>query len=344
MDINLVDYVDHFLKGYVNYAGYLWGQIVNPSFESYFYNLVLISIFFFLLEWIMPWRKEQKLFRKDFWLDAFYMFFNFFLFSLIFYKAASEVVVHLFNDVIKNITGGWDFQSVNPMRNWPMWAVLLVGFVVRDFIQWWVHRMLHAVPAFWNFHKVHHSVEEMGFAAHLRFHWMETIIYRVCEYIPLALLGVGLYDFFIVYTIGTIWGHYNHSNISINGQITGAIVGAFIGASMAFSWFEITVFQGVHPLSQWGIVVSGILGGGILLGPIMKYIFNSPEMHIWHHSYTLPKSKQTGVNFGLTLSIWDYIFRTNYIPKTGRDIPLGFPQVESFPKRFVQQFLYGFRK
>ena len=46
---------------------------------------------------------------------------------------------------------------------------------------------------------MHHSVEEMGFAAHLRYHWMENIVYRTLEYIPLALLGIGLYDFFIIH-------------------------------------------------------------------------------------------------------------------------------------------------
>ena len=65
-------------------------------------------------------------------------------------------------------------------------------------------------------------------------------------------------------------------------------------------------------------------------------------MHIWHHAKHLPEDKQYGVNFGLTLSIWDYIFKTNYIPHNGRDIELGFPGVEEFPKTFVEQNTHGF--
>ncbi len=30
------------------------------------------------------------------------------------------------------------------------------------------HLLGHKVPILWEFHKVHHSVEQMGFAAHLR--------------------------------------------------------------------------------------------------------------------------------------------------------------------------------
>ena len=73
----------------------------------------------------------------------------------------------------------------------------------------------------------------------------------------------------------------------------------------------------------------------------MKIIFNSPEMHIWHHAHDLPPNRRYGVNFGLTLAIWDYLFGTNYIPYEGRDIKLGFPGVEHFPDDFLRQNLHG---
>ncbi|MFZ1579713.1 MAG: sterol desaturase family protein, partial [Saprospiraceae bacterium] len=203
-----------FLNGYGGYASYVWHEITHPSFHNYFYWLIIVSAFFFGLEIIKPWRENQPLFRKDFWLDFFYMFFNFFLFSLVIYNAASDVVVNIFNSAIKSVFN-FDLQASNPLQTWPLWAVLLIGFLVRDFVQWWVHRLLHRVEWLWQFHKVHHSVEEMGFAAHLRYHWIETIVYRSIEYIPLALLGIGLYDFFIIHIFTLSIGHYNHSNITV---------------------------------------------------------------------------------------------------------------------------------
>ena len=65
-------------------------------------------------------------------------------------------------------------------------------------------------------------------------------------------------------------------------------------------------------------------------------------MHIWHHARDLPEDRPYGMNFGLTLSLWDYLFGTAYIPKDGRDIELGFPRVEEFPSTFVGQNLHGF--
>ena len=286
-------YIQIFVDGYPGYANYLWHEVTHPHIKNYFYWLIGVSLFFFALELIKPWRKDHPRFRKDFWLDLFYMFFNFFLFSLIIYNSASDVFVALFNDFL-GVFGITNLVAIK-IGSWTIWLQLLVMFVSRDFIQWWVHRLLHWSPALWEFHKVHHSVEQMGFAAHLRYHWMETIVYRFVEYMPLAMIGFGIDDFFLVHIISLSIGHFNHSNFSFN------------------------------------------------LGPF-KYIFNNPAMHIWHHAFKMPENRKYGINFGISLSLWDYLFRTAVIPYDGKDIKLGFPGMDQFPKKFIQQELYGFKK
>jgi len=335
-------YLQIFVDGYKNYANYLWSEVTQPSWHNYFYWLIIVSVFFLILEVIIPWRKNQPIPRKDFWLDGFYMFFNFFLFSLIIYNAASDLVVNLFNDGIIAMTGV-NLQALNPMNALPFWAILLIGMVVRDFVQWWIHRLLHRFDFLWEFHKVHHSVEEMGFAAQLRYHWMENVVYRTLEYIPLALLGIGLHDFFIIHIFALAWGHFNHSNITISGRVTGGILGGLIGILVANSLLGIHILHQPTLVTQIGAMLGCVAIGSLVLGPFMKVLFNSPEMHIWHHSYHLPDDRRYGINFGLTLAIWDYLFDTAYVPYNGRDIKLGFPGVEQFPDQFVSQNLNGIR-
>lgn len=336
----MVNYFEIFVNGYKNYANYLWQEITHPGWHNYFYWLLGVSAIFWMLEWIRPWRQQQPKFRKDFWLDFFYMFFNFFLFSLIIYNAASDVVVNLFNKLLAS-AGITNLVALN-VRAMPVWAHLLLGFVVRDFVQWWIHRLLHRSNTLWEFHKVHHSVEQMGFAAHLRYHWIENVVYRSIEYIPLALIGIGLNDFFVIHIFTLAVGHYNHSNITVNGYVTAGILGLLLGAVAAVGAFDIQVL----PVGWgWPFRVAVVLASGILvsllLGRHIKYIFNSPEMHIWHHAYQMPSSHRYGINFGLTLALWDYIFGTAYIPYNGRDIRLGFPGVERFPHNFITQNLHG---
>ncbi|MDX1372494.1 MAG: sterol desaturase family protein, partial [Nitrososphaeraceae archaeon] len=76
------------------------------------------------------------------------------------------------------------------------------------------------------------------------------------------------------------------------------------------------------------------------LGPL-KYLFNNPQMHIWHHAKNMPR--RYGANFGISLSVWDYIFKTQYVPSEGRDEPLGFEGVDKFPDKFSDQIFYGFK-
>lgn len=171
------------------------------------------------------------------------------------------------------------------------------------------------------------------------------ILYHVkIEYIPLALMGIGLYDFFIIHIFSLAWGHFNHANITVSGRVSGAVVGGLIGILIANSLLDIHLLTDPNIATQVGVVLASIAGGVILLGPFMKMLFNSPEMHIWHHSYDLPEKCRYGVNFGLTLAMWDYIFGTAYIPHDGRDIRLGFPGVEDFPEGFAGQVIHGFSK
>jgi len=278
------DYWEIAKNSFFGYKDYLVHELLNPSWHNYFYWLLGLSLVVWFLEYLFPWRTNQSIVRKDFWLDGFYMFFNFFLFSLIGYSAISNVFVALFNDFL-GLFGITNMVAIE-LGSLPAIVQYFIMFIIADFIQWNTHRLLHAVPKLWEYHKLHHSVEEMGFAAHMRYHWMETIIYKSIQYIPLAMLGFGIKDFFVLHIIAVAIGHLNHSNINIS------------------------------------------------YGPL-KYILNSPTMHIWHHAKDLPV--KSGVNFGISLSIWDYLFKTAYIPKSGRDIELGFEDIESYPKDFVGQ-------
>ncbi len=285
-------YVKIIIDSFTGYFNYLMSEILNPSWHNYFYWLIGLSLFVWLLEIVVPWRKDQKKIRKDFWLDGFYMFFNFFLFSLVGYNAISNVAVEAFNDFL-SLFGITNLVAIK-IASLPGWSQMLILFIVADFIQWNTHRLLHKVPWLWEFHKLHHSVKEMGFAAHLRFHWMETIVYKTIQYIPLSMIGFGISDFFIVHIISVAIGHLNHSNLNLS------------------------------------------------YGPL-KYLINNPVMHIWHHAKELPKGSY-GVNFGISLSLWDYIFNTAYIPNEGRDITLGFPGDEKYPEDFVHQITYPLSK
>ena len=279
--------------GYTGYLNYFIGEILNPSWNNYFYWLVGASVFIWLMEVLFPWRKNQPLVRDHFWLDVFYMFWNYFLFSLIAYNALSMVGVQLFSDFL-GLFGITNLVAIQ-VGNMPGWAQLLLIFVLRDFMQWNIHRLYHHVDWMWEFHKVHHSTKQMGFAALLRYHWMENILYRTLEYIPLAMIGFGITDFFIVHIFTLVIGQFGHANLNV-------------------------------PLG------------------FFKYVLNGPQMHLWHHAKEMPARFPRGFNFGITLSVWDYFFKTTYWPPDDENLPIGLPDKENFPEDFIGQTIKPFQR
>ncbi|MGG8497394.1 sterol desaturase family protein [Tenacibaculum sp. TC6] len=290
-------YIELIKNSYTGYWNYLKESVLfEIQWENYFYGLIIISLIVWALEIVFPWRKNQPVIRKDFWLDTFYMFFNFFLLNLIVLIALSNTAEQLLNDLLSIMGLSVYHFRLFDINIFSYWARLLVFFIVIDFVQWFTHTLLHRYEFLWNFHKVHHSVKQMGFAAHLRYHWMEPVIYNSMKYIPLAIMGgFTAQDVAIVHFFNITIGHLNHANINLD-----------------YGWF--------------------------------KYLLNNPRMHIWHHAKELPPERKNGVNYGITLSLWDYLFKTNYIPYNGRDIELGFDGDEKFPDDFIHQELYPLKK
>ena len=261
-----------------------------PWYQNFFWGLIFISALVYSLELLFPWRKSQKPLRKDFWLDLFYMFFNFFTFGI-----AISGIYSLLGQIF-NATG-IQFNSIKliDLADLPVFWSLLIFFVLLDFVQWLTHIALHRFEALWKFHQIHHSVKEMGFAAHMRYHWMENILYKPLKTIGVMLLGgYEPEQAYIVHFVAISIGHLNHANLKLD----------------------------------YGI---------------LRYVFNNPIMHLYHHAYHLPEGKSNGVNYGISLSVWDYLFGTNYVPDQNGNVELGFPGDENVPKGFGQQIVHGFK-
>ena len=288
-----MEYLNLFFDAFIGTLNWTWRSINFdvPWSRNYFWGLILISLFVFALELLFPWRKTQKVIRKDFWLDGFYMFFNFFVFSLFisgFYKCISKFSNEVLN-IKANSLAVLDLSNLSPVLQ------LIVFFVVLDFVQWFTHTLMHRFEFLWRFHKVHHSVKEMGFSAHLRYHWMENVLYKPLKVLALMLLGgFEPEQAYIIHFFAIAIGHLNHANLKLD------------------------------------------------YGPF-RYVFNNPIMHLYHHAYALPERFKKGVNFAISLSVWDYLFKTSYVPETDKNIMLGYEDDHKMPSSFWGQIRYGFR-
>ncbi len=216
--------------------------------------LLVSGVFFTLAERLWP-RHSQPVARNGYALDLAYIFFN---------AEVAGSVVAIWLTGVYSWTHFLEWREplgLNALARQPEWIQLTALLVVKDFLQWNIHNVLHRVPALWEFHKTHHTTEVMDWLSNWRFHWFEIVVYQTILYLPANLLGFSPSVTFGCAVISTTVGHFAHANIRCH------------------------------------------------IGPL-KYVLNSPEMHIWHHVH--PDAGPQNKNFAISIALWDWLFGTAY--------------------------------
>lgn len=164
--------------------------------------------------------------------------------------------------------------------------------------------------------------------------------------IPFVLLVLDFVQWCIhvsLHRIPLLWRFHQTHHSVVDGEMDWIV-------SFRFQWTEVVVYKTVQylPLAFFGFAPTAIMVHaifGTLIGHLnhsnldlgrswIRYVFNTPRMHIWHHDYD--RGGRTTVNFGIIFSIWDWLFGTAAIPA---EAPrrIGFRGVEAFPKTFFGQ-------
>lgn len=122
-----------------------------------------------------------------------------------------------------------------------------------------------------------------------------------------------------------------------------------------FHWMEVFVYDLLKwlPLVLLGAEQKVLLCVGVastLIGHLnhtnirygwgpLRYVFNSPRMHLWHHDYIL--HKKAGQNFAVVFSVWDWLFGTAYLPDEPEGPErLGFHGMKTYPKSLLARITY----
>lgn len=179
---------------------------------NYLVWLVGTSILFILLERFRPWRREQETLRPGWWRDLGFLALNGHVFSLLTAGITAALVIGA-TSALQEL--GFRMGD-SPIRSWPLLGQFAAVLVLSDFLQWCIHNLLHRVPWLWTFHKVHHSITTMDWIGNWHFHWVESVVYRILQWLPLAWLDASPYALFAVAVVSTIWGDLNHANLNVS--------------------------------------------------------------------------------------------------------------------------------
>jgi sterol desaturase/sphingolipid hydroxylase (fatty acid hydroxylase superfamily) len=99
---------------------------------------------------------------------------------------------------------------------WPMWLQIGAGIVVLDFsVGYLSHRAMHALPALWRFHQIHHSDDFVDVTTTYRTHPVETVWRFLFAIVPVWVLGLPAQAVVIQRLLQATNGVIEHANIRV---------------------------------------------------------------------------------------------------------------------------------
>jgi sterol desaturase/sphingolipid hydroxylase (fatty acid hydroxylase superfamily) len=97
----------------------------------------------------------------------------------------------------------------------PFSLAVPVAVVAMDFVIWLQHVMVHAVPALWRLHRVHHADPDYDLTTGARFHPIEIILSMLIKFATVMVLGPPVVAVILFEVILNGMAMFNHGNVRL---------------------------------------------------------------------------------------------------------------------------------
>ena len=113
-----------------------------------------------------------------------------------------------------------DFGIINWIPNLPLWAYVLLGVLLLDFIgAYLAHYVEHKVKPLWMVHLVHHSDHHVDTTTANRHHPLESIIRFAFTLAGVFIVGTPIAIVFLYQSLSLVATQFSHANIKLPKQI-----------------------------------------------------------------------------------------------------------------------------
>ena len=178
---------------------------VTIGLDWFALNVLLLAVIFVPLERAFPRRPESTTFRPGWATDGAYLLVN---------HLAVQALTFLTLLPASSLAAVWQPASLQAwITGQPGWVQFLEIVFVADFVQYWIHRAYHTIPALWRIHAVHHSSETLDWLAGPRLHVIETVSMRSLVLVPIFLLGFERPALYAYLVFVSFHAEFIHANI-----------------------------------------------------------------------------------------------------------------------------------
>lgn len=176
----------------------------------------------------------------------------------------------------------------------PVILYTIASVIALDFGVYYMHRLFHRIPILWEFHKVHHSAEELNPMTLFRMHPLDLFLTGL---VVMVLQAAAFAGFF--YLTGA-----EPQMLEVFGLNVVVFLFYVAGYNLRHSHIWLN-----YP--QW-----------------LSRVLISPAQHQIHHS---SDPKHFDRNFGLIFSFWDQLWGSHYVPVEREDLKFGLSRAEPNP-------------
>jgi sterol desaturase/sphingolipid hydroxylase (fatty acid hydroxylase superfamily) len=107
---------------------------------------------------------------------------------------------------------GWGLLNYYPVAGW---VAIVVSLIAMDFVIYLQHVLVHAVPALWRLHRVHHADLDYDVTTGARFHPVEILLSMLIKFATIMVLGPPLIAVVIFEVVLNATAMFNHANVSL---------------------------------------------------------------------------------------------------------------------------------
>jgi len=107
---------------------------------------------------------------------------------------------------------GW---GVLRQAGWPALVTLPLAVLALDFAVYLQHVVLHAIPALWRLHQVHHADPDFDVTTGLRFHPLEILLSMLWKIAVVLMLGASAAAVLVFEVLLNATAMFNHSNLRV---------------------------------------------------------------------------------------------------------------------------------
>jgi ornithine lipid hydroxylase len=159
------------------------------------------------LEMLMPHRADWRIRGdKDIWRD---------IAHLVLYGIVGDIVAQiLFIATLGAVLAPVALQGLWP-AHLPLLVQVIIVMVAGEFLEYWLHRLSHRIPALWRVHAIHHMPVRLNLIKAGRHHILYFLLRGLMVWTPLMLLGVPPQLIVWQFVALGIAGNISHANIDL---------------------------------------------------------------------------------------------------------------------------------